>query len=185
MTFLNLEKLLKDKKLVRLMVVIGIVGVLIIFLSDFIGTKETTNTKSNNINSDDYAEKLSHDIELLVKDITGDKKVSVLVTLENGTEYIYATQKNVDTDVVENRGSSESYNNQTSDKTEESYIIINTGSGEQPLLLSTIAPSVRGVVVACSSGGNKLIAEQLKTAICVLLDISERKVSISALQNHY
>ncbi len=181
---MNLEKFLNNKKLVRLMVVVGIIGILIIFLSDFINTKQKTEPKNNSVGSENYAEKLSNDIEQLVKDITGDSEAHALVTLENGTEYIYATEKNVNTDVVENRGSSESYNNQTSDKTEESYIIINTDSGEQPLLLSTIAPSVRGVAVVCSSGGNDQIAEQLKSAICVLLDVPESKVSISALQNY-
>ena len=181
---MSFEKLLNNKKLVRLAVVIGIIGVLIIFLSDFITVKDKAQPKSSSINSEDYAEKLSEDIEQLVKDITGDSEAHALVTLENGTEYIYATERNINTDVVENRGGSESYNNQTSDKTEESYIIINTDSGEQPLLLSTIAPSVRGVAVACISGGNSQIAEQLKTAICVLLDVPESKVSVSALQNY-
>lgn len=178
---MNFTKFLENKNFVKIAVAIGIIGVLLIFLSDFINVENEPKTEERVMTSDDYAKELSVDIETFVKNITGDQNVSVLVTLESGTEYIYATKKNVDTDVVENRNSNENYNNQTSDKTEESYIIIKTDTGEQPLLLGTIAPSVRGVAIACESGANAAAAEKIKNAICVLLDITESKVSITGI----
>lgn len=178
---MNFAKILENKKLIKISVIIGIIGILLIFLSDFVtigdNQKDTPSVNTN----DDYAKSLSEDIETLVKNITGDEQVSVLITLENGTEYVYATKKNIDTDVVENRNSSQNYNNQTSDKSEESYIIIKTDTGEQPLLLSTIAPTVRGVAIACNSGGSAMIVEKVREAVCVLLDITESKVSITAI----
>ncbi len=161
--------------------IIGIVGVILIFLSDFVKVENKEKPQTNITSSSDYAKEISKDIEVLVKSITGDDNVSALVTLENGTEYIYATEKNVNTDVVENRNSSQNYNNQTSDKTEESYIIINTDQGEQPLLLATIAPTVRGVAIVCTSGGNSAVAEKIISTVCVLLDIPESKVSITGI----
>ena len=178
---MNFAKFLENKNFVKIAVTVGIIGVLLIFLSDFINVESSPKSEESVVSSDDYAKDLSGDIESFVKNITGDQKVSVLVTLESGTEYIYATKKNVDTDVVENRNSNENYNNQTSDKTEESYIIIKTDVGEQPLLLGTIAPSIRGVAIACESGANEAAAEKIRNAICVLLDVTESKVSITGI----
>lgn len=180
---MNLEKIYGNKNIIKIAVILGVAGVLLIFLSDFLNfDNKTKTTEIKEITSADYTAQLEADIEQLTKGITGDRNVSAIVTLENGTEYIYATQKNVDTDVVENRGAGENYNNQTSDKSEESYIIINTGSGEQPLLLNSIAPKIRGVAVVCESGNLPEISDRLSNAICVLLDITESRVSISGIK---
>ncbi len=178
---MNFSKMLENKKVIKVAVAVGIIGVLLIFLSDFIKIEEKPNAEASVTTSDDYAKQLSADIESLVKSITGDQKVSALVTLENGTEYIYATEKNINTDVVENRNSSQNYNNQTSDKSEESYIIIKTDAGEQPLLLATIAPTVKGVAIVLESGNDEMVAEKVRSAVCVLLDVPESKVNITGI----
>ncbi len=97
-----------------------------------------------------------------------------MVTLESGTEYVYATERNSNSGTKENKESTEKYNNEISDKTEETYIIIKTDNGEQPLLLSALAPSVRGVAIVCDSAANGVVADNIKQAVCTLLDISEK-----------
>lgn len=178
---LDFTKLIENKKLIKITVIIGIIGVLLIFLSDFVKIEDKQEGNERVMSSENYAKELSKDIESLVESITGDSEVSALVTLENGAEYVYATEKNINLDVVENRNSNQNYNNQTSDKTEESYIIIKTDEGEQPLLLATIAPTVRGVAIACNSGGDAAVVEKVRGAVCVLLDIPESKVSITGI----
>lgn len=174
---MNFQKLLNNKKITTVIIAIGIIGILLIFLSDI----KIPATKSEEVAEDTdavYIEKLEEDIKKMIKSITGDRNISVVITLKEGTEYIYATEKNVNADVKENQGE-KTYNNETSDNLEEKYIIINKSDGQEPLLTATHLPKIRGVSVVCDSGSDEEICETLKNSLKVLLDINESKISIS------
>ena len=152
-----------------------------IFLSEFISVSETKAenkiTDTDTVN-DEYCRQLEKSAEEIIKNIIDGEKVKVAVTLESGIEYIYATDLNTDTDFKENIENNGIANNETSDKTQESYIIINTSSGEQPLLISALAPKVRGVVVVCTGGEIEEIAELITEALGTLFDISQNQISV-------
>ena len=177
---LDFKKFFNSSKAVTVAVAVGLIGIFLIVLSDFIGDDKTeteVDTAKGVVSDEEYRLSLEQTVKELVMNITGDKGVEAAVTLSCGTEYVYATEKSVDTDSKENKESN-TYNNEMSDKTEESYIIINTGSGEQPLLLSTAAPEVRGVAVVCESGYDETVCQKITEALTVLLDISESDISI-------
>ncbi len=179
---MDFKKLLQNKNLTKYAVVLGVVGIVLIFLSDFFDSTNIEKNKSyeNSMITDEaYCDELEKDAQELIKSITGDKSVKVIITLDSGAEYLYATDKNVNTDSKENISGNEVLNNEISDKTEESYIIINTGDGEQPLLLSALSPKVRGAAVVCDSGNIPQIAEIIKDSLCTLLDVSEGKISVA------
>ncbi len=178
---MDFKKLLKNNRLIHGAIILGAIGILLIFLSDFIGSANTDNITETEgtVNDELYCKDLEEDAKKLIKSITGDENVEVVITLQSGTEYVYATDKNVNTDTKENISNNEVLNNEISDKTQLSYIIINTSNGEQPLLLSALAPEVRGVAVVCDSGSDKEIAEAIKNSLCTLLDIRENKISVA------
>ncbi len=179
---MDLKNLLQNKNIVKYAVILGIVGILIIFLSDFINLPAADAEKKKNndtISDEEYCERLEDDAEELIKSITGDENVKVIITLESGTEYLYATDRNVNMDTKETISGDDVLNNEISDKTEDSYIIINTSDGEQPLLLSALSPTVRGVAVVCDSGNQARVTEIIKDSLCTLLDISESKISVA------
>ena len=177
----DLNKFLQNKKTVPIIVAIGIIGILIILISDMLPQKNNTVEENmQNISTDSqYLEDLKNDIKTIVLSITGEESVEVVVSLETGIEYVYATEKDTDLGVKENKQSEGNYNNETSDKTEESYIIINNGTGEQPLIISTINPKIRGISIVCSSGFSQEICDTIKTSISTLCNISEKKISVS------
>ncbi len=175
---MEFKELLKNRRTVSFFALLGAVGILLIFLSDII-PKSSKKGTDETVESETYKAQLQSEITELVKSITGDKYVTALVTLESGTEYVYATERNSNSGTKENKESTEKYNNEISDKTEETYIIIKTDNGEQPLLLSALAPSVRGVAIVCDSAANGVVADNIKQAVCTLLDISEKRVSVT------
>ena len=177
----SLKELLQSKKTVPIIAVVGILGILIIFISDMSPKTDNNVVESHNTSTSDqeYLKNLKDDVKKLVISITGEEAVEVLITLESGTEYVYATQKNIDTGIKENKQTDGNYNNETSDKTEESYIIINNGTAEQPLVLSTISPKVRGVSIVCAAAFSNDICDEIKGAVSILCNISEKKISVS------
>ncbi len=177
-----LTKIFGNEKLRRVLIFAGILGIALIFLSDLLPKSSTKSDKKlydDDISNTEYCSALESKIKKLIAESTGDKNIEVVVTLENSVEYTYATERNNTTNSRKNDKLSGTVENETSDKLEESYIIINTGSGEQPLLLSRQEPTVRGVAVVCDSGANAAVSETVKQQLAVLLDISESRISIA------
>ncbi len=174
---LELTKLFRSQKSVTVALIIGIIGIVIILLSD-LPIFEGEKTSDNLTTDEEYRKSLEKSVSELVENITGDENAKVYISLSNSTEYVYAKKKTSDTDLKENKENIDIYKNETSDKKEESYIIINTGNGEQPLLLSSIAPKVRGVAVIAKGANEPDVFRAITSALTVFLDISERDISV-------
>lgn len=179
---MNFKNILQNKNTVKYCVIVGLIGIALIFLSDFFETSKEkgTDVKTTELKSDaEFCRELESDAEELIKSITGDVNVKVIITLESGTEYLYASDKNKNTDTKKNISGESVLNDEISDKSEESYIIIKTSDGEQPLLISALSPKVRGAAVVCDSGNVPEVAETIKDSLGTLLDIGESKISVS------
>lgn len=180
----KIKNLLGNKKMPVFLMILGALGVLIIAVSEMVPASDSASKSvSQTVSEDDFETQTEQKIKTLVTEITGDENVNVAITLETGVEYVYATTKNKDTAQRSNKSASENYNSEISDKSEETYIIINNGSCEQPLLLSTNEPSVRGVAIVCESGNDEIMSEKITKAVCTLLDISSRNVDVCG-RNH-
>ena len=177
---MNYKELLKSKKAVSLILAIGFIGIFLIVLSDMdIKPQEKTAESIE----ETYRVSLEKDIKDLVKNITGDRDIDVVVTLDTGYEYIYATEESTDA-IKEEKERETERENETSDKREEKYIIIKKSSGEDPLLVSSLLPKIRGVSVVCDSGNNEETRENLIDALKVLLGINDKRISISGRINY-
>ncbi len=176
----------KIKKLIqnpRLLIVIGLGGILLIFVSSFFGEKDNSAEKSNQSSvtytAEQYCEKLQKDIKNIVIGITGDKNPTVVITLESGIKYSYASAD--ETDVSSSVGS---VTDQSSESKKQSYITIKTADGgEQALVVTEIMPEVRGVAIICDGGGNETTAEKIKNAVTAALNITSKRVYISGGTN--
>ena len=74
-----------------------------------------------------------------------------MVTLENGVEYVYATQEKINTDRQEDDGRISQR-----DDSDKSIIVVDTEDGKQGLLVTEIQPTVKGVVVVCEGGDRRI-----------------------------
>lgn len=174
---LDIKRLLQSKKAVSLALAIGAIGIFLIAFSDLGSTTEKSEN-TNRLNDDEYRMTLEVSAKELVRSITGDSDSQVYISFSGSTEYVYAKEEASDKDIKENKESLDIYNNETSDKKEESYIIINTDNGEQPLLISAIAPRVRGVAVVAEGAEESDKREAIISALSVFLDVSERDISV-------
>ena len=162
----------------KTLVIIGIIGILLIFLSSIGGsTQDTPNTASLDmgISSEEYRKKLEKDVKAIVKEITGSSNATVVVTLESGMRYKYA-------DVTEGTTTDKSEENTVSKSSElkQGYITVKTADGgEQALLITTQMPEIRGVAIVCMGGDNEVIAQKIENTVTAALNITSKRVSIA------
>ncbi|MBR3844366.1 MAG: hypothetical protein IKM39_02540, partial [Clostridia bacterium] len=123
--------------------IVGLVGILLIGLSSLGGdSKETPdNTVSPGEDAAAFAEELESRLETMVASIQGVGECQVMVTMEQGTEYIYATQEKNTVDASQTSENSR-YSTGSRSSDEETYIMVSTDGGEQPVLITALSPKV-------------------------------------------
>lgn len=172
------EKIKKITQNPKLLVVIGLCGIALIFISSLFGGEgksEKSDIKEQTYTAEEYRVTLEKDIKNIVTGITGDKKATVVVTLESGIRYSYASADETDT-----TSATGSTTDQSSESKKQSYITVKTADGgEQALIVTEIMPEVRGVAIICDGGNNEIIAEKIKNAVTAALNITSKRVYIS------
>ncbi len=172
----KLKKFIPKKISPKILITVGLLGIVLIGASSLFEGKEKTETvtESEEMSVLSYKELLEEQISEMVTYITGSRKVSVVVTLESGVIYSYA-------DITEESASDKTEGDSKSAESELSsgYITVKTADGgEEALLITAEMPSVRGVAVVCEGGDNELLAEKIKNAVMAALDITAKRVYI-------
>lgn len=175
----KLSLLFKDDKLKKLIIILGIGGISLLFLSTFLNCDsgssevEPTSTLGSVENLEAYREQIERSLCGVVAKIDGAGQTEVFLTLENGSENVYA---------LNNKASSSDNDGSADESSEAQYFTVRAADGsEQGLLLKILEPEVRGVVVVCQGGGDSIVRERVLEAVTKALDISSAKVCVTKL----
>lgn len=156
----------KDKK-IKLFAALGIIGIVLILLSELVPSAESDKPKAQeDISYSEYISLLETETEQLISSIDGAGRCKVMITLKNSNESVYAknTQEN---------NSESSYSNSYE------YVLYDGQNGESPVLIKQYFPSVQGVAVVCDGADNKAVRESIVNSIASLYNISVSKISVS------
>jgi len=154
----NFLKKIKDKKKTNIIIAFLVVLGVILIVSTFI--KEPEKAETENLNHSEYIALLEEKIAKIASNVTGLQAEATL-TLETGTEYVYLDQ-----------------NTTEQEKNEQSYIVVDDGSGGQKALIVTEKmPQIRGVVVIAKGATNSQ-KTAIKEAVAALLNIRSSKISV-------
>lgn len=107
-----------------------------------------------------YTEELEERIRELCTSINGVSEATVLLTLENGTEYVYAQ-------------------NQESDGRAWDYVIVSSNEGEEAVLVTEIFPQVRGVAVVCTGGNTALVQQTIVKLLSASLGVPSNRIHVA------
>lgn len=173
------EKIKNLTKNPKLLVVIGLCGILLIFVSSVFSSEDnksqTKNPTDSTAQTEQYRAEIEKSIKNIVSSITGDKKPTIVVTLESGIKYSYAKADEIDNSVSNGNSS-----DQSSESKKQSYIIIKkSDGGEEALIVTQTMPEIRGVAIVCANGDNIEISEKIKNAVTAALNITSKRVYIS------
>ena len=162
--------------------VVGIVGILLIFISDTFAKNDKNESAiitENDLSESEYCSLIESRIAEIIKSLTGNDNTNVIVTLDSTYEYVYLNEKDISNDYT-NENNSET---KKKDNSSEKYIIVEDSSGnERPLIVTTLSPKIRGVVIIYDYNGVQ-IDDEIKSAVMAALDISSSKIFVSKKLN--
>lgn len=179
-----LEKLAENEKYRRIIIFAGLIGIALIFLSGFLksGDKDSNTEAVSSqpaATAEQYADRLKQDLEQILSNVQGAGNVQVLVTLEQTSEYVYATEEKKSNQTTEDKSGTESQKTETDDSEETTYIIVKDSDGsERALPVTEVQPVIKGVVVVCDGGDNPTVEQNITNAITTALHISSIQVCV-------
>lgn len=177
---INKEKLKNmfggDKK-TKLILAAGIIGILLIMLSEFIPNSDKSNdnvkqSEETGISSDDtdeYKNQIESEITEILSKINGVGECEVMVTVEGTTEYVYAENLSEYND---------SDGDKVSGKHENNVVMVEQNGEKQALVKKIIKPKINGVVIVCEGGDDLKVSERVLKAASTALNISASRICV-------
>lgn len=157
---------LSRDKVMRLLVIVGLVGILLIALSELPSCEKAEKSTSVTLTETQVEQALEKRITALLREVEGVGSCRVMVTLESGTQTVYAA------DTVSSTGADGAAS------LSESYLTVDTDTGPVGLLLTRIQPTVKGVAVVCDGGGDTAVCQRVIQVVSTAFHISERRVCV-------
>lgn len=164
------------KNKTKIIFILGIAGILLIFLSEIIpsGDKDTSKKSSSNNTStcdetDAYKESTEKQLKELLENVNGVGECDVMVTVEGTTEYVYAQNQSEFSD---------SDGGKVSDKKENNIVVVEKDGEKQALVKKIIKPQISGVVIVCKGGGDLSVKERVLNAASTALNLPANKICV-------
>ncbi|QZT32649.1 stage III sporulation protein AG [Caldalkalibacillus thermarum TA2.A1] len=126
----------------------------------------------------DYEEALENQLKDILSKIQGVRDVSVMVNLDSTAETV--VEKNIKTQESNTTEQDREGGNRQIEDTlkEEQVVIIRQGNNEEPIVVKTKKPRVRGVLVVASGAENMQVKAWITEAVQRVLDVPANKVSV-------
>ncbi|HIW73475.1 MAG TPA: stage III sporulation protein AG [Firmicutes bacterium] len=159
----------------------GLIGIALIGLSGLLPEKDKTavsaaSAQASGQSAEEFVSKTEEKLAAIVRSIEGAGECRVMVTLENGVEYVYATEERINTDRQEDENTVSQR-----DDSDKSVIVVDTENGKQGLLVTEIQPTVKGVVVVCEGGDQPIVQQRIIDTITTALNLSSKRVCVTKL----
>lgn len=178
----KISSFLKDDKKTKIIIFLGLLGILLIFFSSITGGKKSQSDdgeKKEVTTTTEYVKRLEDKILDIVVNIQGVGKSKVMVTLENGIEYVYAGEEKTNKDSTEDISGSDSKKIQQKDNYEQKLILVDGPNGSREALIKKqIEPTIKGVIIVCEGGDSPSVQERVVSAITTALNIKSNRVCV-------
>lgn len=161
----------KVKKLKHKEVIVAILIALVLCLICFGLSPKTKSAEKKEISTQEisstteYVDNLQNRLNNVLSKISGVGKVSVIITLESGFSYEYATD--TETKTVVSGGTETTVTTET--------VIMD---GDKPVVEKEIFPTIKGVVVVAEGAENFAVKMKIQDAVETVLQIEGDKITI-------
>ena len=178
----SFEKILTPKG-TKIILIIGIIGIALIFLSEFVsfGNKQTAKmTSSSSVESlQTYTVNLESKLKTIISSISGVGNADVMITFDSSAQYVYEqTAKDTNNITDQTQGDGGKQTTQNTDQETSPVIITADSGGQQPIIKTELLPKVKGVVVVCDGGDNATVMENVTDAVSTALDLTSNHICV-------
>ena len=164
-------KILADnKKMSKIIVTVGIAGMIFIMISSFLPDKDEKENNGKNLTTETsvnaYINETERRLEDFLESTEGVGDVKVMITLDSTELYIYATEEK--TSISEDKR-----------QEEESYVM--SGREKNPVLETVENPRIKGAVVACEGASSPSVRETVYNTVERVLGIPSGNIYVTKL----
>lgn len=162
------EKFKGDKRVV-LIVALGVLGLILLFLSEVLPdskTNENTEDMPQTQSVYEYESDLEDRLEEMLRNVEGAGNVCVMLMLDCGDESVYATENKSGTNTDEKK-----------------YVLVENDGQDEGLLLKTAQPQVRGVGVVCEGADIPKVKQEITGLLTAVLGVSANRVNIAKMKS--
>ena len=173
-------EIFKKENILKITVIAGLAGIVLIFCSDFFGGREKEDTfaevsKSEADTLTQYRQELCDELGNMLASIEGVGKTKIMLTLDGTVRNIYAT----DNDIQQRETSADKQSNE-----KQSCIVIRQNDGsEKALTIGQLMPKIKGVLVVCEGGDKEEVCIKVTEAVSAALDVTKSHICVSKLGN--
>ena len=161
----------------NLFVAVGILGILLIFVSDLFSSPKQAESK-NSFDLQQYKQQTEEELTDLLKEIYGVGEVKVMITLESGRENIYVQQEKTSADAQTNEKDGAVQTNEKN--TYENQFVLTGGAGNNsPIIEKTKQPTIQGVAVVCSGADDVSVVSAVTNSVSVVLNVPTHKICVT------
>lgn len=181
-------KILGNDRALTIIVIVGLVGIGLIFISSYIRppAKESAAAAGESSGAEEsaleqYRSSITEELGNMLASMDGVGRTKIMITLDGGVRNIYAT----DTDINGRETSRKNGDDENADKQNKekhSCILVRNKDGtESALTVGKMMPSVKGVLIVCEGGDDEGIIKRVREAVSAALDISQSHICVSKL----
>ena len=178
--------LLKGKNAPRLVVALGLIGMLLVMLSGLQpatkANRKTAQLEPQTLTTEQYTQALEKRLGDVISSIRGVGEVKIMITLDKSVEYVYAQDVKTSVDRTQDIEGNNVYIKQEKENSEGKYILVDSPEGKRQALLTTsIEPQIKGVVVVCQGADDIQVVAMVTEAVTTALNITSNRVCVTKL----
>ncbi len=170
------QKYFGKKMNTRLLIIILLLGVALLALN---GLPRRSSAKKDETRSvaafdrEEYTRSLEQRLEKALSSVRGAGRVSVMITLADSGQNIYAQ------DEQSEKKSSGNADSTVSNSSDSAFVLKNdSGGGQSPVLVRNDLPKVSGVLVTAEGAADAEVKNNLVCAVKAVLDVKTHRVQV-------
>jgi len=166
----------------RLLVLLGLTGLGLILLSELIpapkAEPQSLSLQQQLVENESYIAALEKKLDDLVEQVSGAGRCNIMITLEQGAQYVFASESKKTLDETESRQGEETSKIQQKDNSESKIVVLEENGVSRPLVETSREPQVKGVVVVCDGGNSSIVQQRVTQVVTTVLGIGANQVCV-------
>lgn len=181
------QRLAENDTYRKIIIGAGLLGIVFILISgnlkscDSQASAKTSPSSSTKkvLTAEEYEKQMENSLANIISQIEGAGSVRVMVTLEQTSKDVYATQEKSNDQQTNENAESGTGKNETNNSNETTYLLVKDADGsEKAVQVTEIQPVVKGVVVVCDGGGDPKVQQNITDAVTTALHITSVRVCV-------
>lgn len=181
----------RNETLLRNIVILGMVGVVLLFAGSIIPDGGTTREDDNfaekksseqqhqEAEKSNYLTGMKEELTRVISAIKGVGDVEVQIYVEEGTSYEYEYNISEDNKITNERDQEGGNREINEDDYEQELVIIQDGAGnEKPVIRREKKPEIRGVLIVAEGAGVSSCKQEIFRAVQGLLDLPAHRINV-------